>query len=592
MSALLDPDDDEDEAATPLLGGAGRAAPHDASASGPRRRALWFFAGLSLGLWATIALGPMGDTSPSGAGRPEPQAPLVEPGGVRASPPVRLDANATRFAECVRRVAPPIGLGPREGSTPATLPSDIVLAVMTTHKRHGLVEMLRAGWLSETKTFFLTDGPGLMPSELHRVGVYEGDPQCGASDRAAPTIHFANASWWGEFKWLLMVDDDVIVSTANLAAFLSAYDADDPLWFSAHGCDPSYSDPAAADAGTGADSSASRAAWPHGASCVAIDAPKGSGDVARASRGLRGECAARGGAVRELDRPFFKGECGALGGVQGLKTYGSKQGMSYCGGTGCAFSRGYLRRFGNAELLRKGSACAGCTRGQQDVVLSRCLFRQNAAAVAPIGVPGFFWGRPAERLVELLIERYPACVRARGADDGAAGACARALGMGEWFSLHLQVRGAFTTLYGNLTPATWSGLRHTSRKPPIPVTELLSSTWNAERALRAVRDAERATWASRLCCALVHTRVVPCMFGCVPWRLRPMPRCATPAGPAPAGVAAGFAFATFDSFLWPRALPAGESEVEMLKVQKKQFWPDGPMKCELCDGHFNGWRGT
>ena len=71
-----------------------------------------------------------------------------------------------------------------------------------------------------------------------------------------------------------------------------------------------------------------------------------------------------------------------------------------------------------------------------------------------------------------------------------------------------------------------------------------------------------------------------------------MPRCAAPAGAAPAGVAAGFAFAAHDPSLWPPAVPDGESEVEMLKVQRKQFWPDGAMKCELCDGHFNGWRGS
>ena len=30
----------------------------------------------------------------------------------------------------------------------------------------------------------------------------------------------------------------------------------------------------------------------------------------------------------------------------------------------------------------------------------RCLFHHNPMAVAPIGIPGFFWGRPGERLVE------------------------------------------------------------------------------------------------------------------------------------------------------------------------------------------------
>ena len=86
--------------------------------------------------------------------------------------------------------------------------------------------------------------------------------------------------------------------------------------------------------------------------------------------------------------------------VSGLKTFGSEVGQSYCGGTGCVFSRGYLARLPSAEIFRNKTQCQGCTRGQQDVALSRCLFHHNPAAVAPIGIPGFFWGRPGERLVE------------------------------------------------------------------------------------------------------------------------------------------------------------------------------------------------
>ena len=41
----------------------------------------------------------------------------------------------------------------------------------------------------------------------------------------------------------------------------------------------------------------------------------------------------------------------------------------------------------------------------------------------------------------------------------------------DWFSAHLQIRGAFTTLYKNLTPATWAGMfREHSR---LKVDELL-----------------------------------------------------------------------------------------------------------------------
>ena len=52
-----------------------------------------------------------------------------------------------------------------------------------------------------------------------------------AYHRHAPQVYHANRTWWGEYKWLVFVDDDVLISTRNLAAFLSAYDPDVPLWF-------------------------------------------------------------------------------------------------------------------------------------------------------------------------------------------------------------------------------------------------------------------------------------------------------------------------------------------------------------------------
>ena len=125
-------------------------------------------------------------------------------------------------------------------TTAPTVPDDIVLAIMTTEKRHGLIEMLRESWLGDAKALFLTDAPGLAERPKQRVKIWRGHPDCGAADRGGPTIHFANTSFWGDYKWILHVDDDVLVHTANLARFLSAFDPDLPLWFSAHGCDPSY----------------------------------------------------------------------------------------------------------------------------------------------------------------------------------------------------------------------------------------------------------------------------------------------------------------------------------------------------------------
>ena len=98
-----------------------------------------------------------------------------------------------------------------------TSPDDIVLAVLTTHKRHDLIHELRKHWLRDVKALLLTDRPGLSETERHKVVVYEGDPNCGAADRGAPALYHANRSWWGEYKWIIMVDDDVIVSADNLA---------------------------------------------------------------------------------------------------------------------------------------------------------------------------------------------------------------------------------------------------------------------------------------------------------------------------------------------------------------------------------------
>ena len=92
--------------------------------------------------------------------------------------------------------------------------------------------------------------------------------------------------------------------------------------------------------------------------------------------------------------------------MEGLKSFGAEPGQSYCGGTGCAFSAGFLRSFPPTEVFRKGTMCQGCTRGQQDVALSRCLFHHHPNATAPIGITGFFWGRPADRLIEQMLRRF------------------------------------------------------------------------------------------------------------------------------------------------------------------------------------------
>ena len=356
-----------------------------------------------------------------GADNPEPPFAQSAPPATPPLPALPLDA----YGECVERVA---GVG-SAASSEQTAPQDIVLAVLTTAKRHGLIEELRQNWLSEAKALFLTDAPGLAETANQKVVIFKGDPNCGAADRGGPAIHYAHTAFDGNYKWILHVDDDVLVSTRNLAAFLSAYNPDVPLWFSAHGCDASY--------------------LPRGSStppCIAKREPRGCvGCPDKAYEGLLRQCKRRGGRVRELDGRGFKGECSAIPGVQGLKTFGSEQGQSYCGGTGCVFSVGFVRSFPTTEIFRKGTACQGCTRGQQDVLLSRCLFHHNPAAIAPIGVNGFFWGRPGERLVEQMLRHYPDCLADGTLPPSSAWQsrrCVRQHGLLEWFTIHLQMRGA------------------------------------------------------------------------------------------------------------------------------------------------------
>lgn len=537
----------------------------------------------------SLALRPQQLSPPPPAPTPPP-TPLPEPA-------LAEDRNTSLFGECVARVA-----------AGDTSPDDIVLAVLTTHKRHDLIHELRKHWLRDVKALLLTDRPGLSETERHKVVVYEGDPNCGAADRGAPALYHANRSWWGEYKWIIMVDDDVIVSTENLAAFLSAYEPEMPLWFSAHGCVPEYVPAGRTDE-----------QWPHGAPCVARRAPSGMARELGRGRGLKELCEQRGDTYIERDEHGYRGGCGAVQGVEGLKTFGAEPGQSYCGGTGCVFSVGFFRSFPPTEVFRKHTMCQGCTRGQQDVALSRCLFHHHPAATAPIGVTGFFWGRPADRLVEQMLKFYPECAEGGSPLGMRRQRCVRQQGLLDWFSAHLQIRGAFTTLYQNLTPATWAGMfRHDAH---MLVNDMLRSTHAHYEETAPLRARQRLAWATRTCCALVHRALVGCSFGCAPFRMRPMPRCHADAaalarlhggdgrrggrrrrrrasGDAPGaaetvaggGGGGGGGAASFDPALWWSAEPP-DAEAGPLKNHHKQFWPNGVMRCEFCGGWFNGWRG-
>ena len=123
-----------------------------------------------------IRLRPAGSLVASGSGQrlraavsPTPPTPTPPPPALLAD-----DRNSSLFGECVARVV-----------AGETSPDDIVLAVLTTHRRHDLILELRQHWLRDIKALLLTDAPGLPETAKHKVVVYEGDPNCGAADRGA-----------------------------------------------------------------------------------------------------------------------------------------------------------------------------------------------------------------------------------------------------------------------------------------------------------------------------------------------------------------------------------------------------------------------
>ena len=163
----------------------------------------------------------------------------------------------------------------------------------------------------------------------------------------------------------------------------------------------------------------------------------------------------------------------------------------------------------------------------------------------------------------------------------------------EWFSLHLQVRGAFTTLYKNLTPAVWqSTFRHHERGVPVP--RLLKKTWNLARRHRSYANEQAAAWSSRLCCGLLRREIVACNLGCAPWRMLSHyanatgARALAPADAAACGVPGHEGGA--GGSLWEQPAPRG-TETALLHPDRKQTWENGAMKCDFCEGYFNGWRG-
>ena len=109
---------------------------------------------------AASSLAPAIPTAREGSEPPE-----VDTATAAATPPRSLPvagtdgSNASLFAECVERV-----------ESASTTADDIVLAVLTTVKRHELIETLREHWLRDVKALLLTDAPGLVRRCPHSHG--------------------------------------------------------------------------------------------------------------------------------------------------------------------------------------------------------------------------------------------------------------------------------------------------------------------------------------------------------------------------------------------------------------------------------------
>jgi hypothetical protein len=141
------------------------------------------------------------------------------------------------------------------------------------------------------------------------------------------------------------------------------------------------------------------------------------------------------------------------------------------------------------------------------------------------------------------------------------------------------VRGAFTTLYRNLTPAVWqSTFRHGERAVPVP--RLLKRSHALVRRTQPHADGQRVAWASRLCCGLLRREIVQCNLGCAPWRVLSGYANATGArAVAPADAAA----CGSGGALWEQPAPRG-AETVLLHPDKRQTWVNGAMRCDFCEG--------
>ena len=155
------------------------------------------------------------------------------------------------------------------------------------------------------------------------------------------------------------------------------------------------------------------------------------------------------------------------------------------------------------------------------------------------------------------------------------------------------MRGAFTTLYRNLTPAVWqSTFRNGDRAVPVP--QLLRRTYALSRRLRVPARTQRGVWTSRLCCGLIRRDIVQCNLGCAPWRMlsaynnasgaRALEHADAHACEAARASGAGGTSGAHDGGgapLWEQPALRG-AETRLLHPSKPQTWGNGAMRCDFC----------
>lgn len=372
-----------------------------------------------------------------------------------------------QFTECVARAR-----------QPSVSLDSLVVVLMVTAARSALVAAHVRTWLSSVRALLVSDRHvdeqwGLVNTSRRRVVVLPSRG-CRNSDLYSTAMALGNATF-PDYEWMLFTEDDTVFVLHNVLRFLSLFDAAEPVWLSAHGCEASYR-----PLGCVRTTASSRLlannlsrTWPDRPRLQTLDAPY----VVIDQHGRR--------VSRKTDSP---------------PSYGV---TSNCGGLGCIFSRGLLHSL-RPEALRRPQ-CTQCAVGHADIQASHCLF--TASGVGPYGVPAFSWGRGAQQAHTALLGAFPACA-APCATPRCVLRCAESTGIFGVFSMHLRSQWGKSFGRGAL-PATVEDVHKAS--------ERVGAALARAEALGAI-DASADKARRRVCCHLVTADLPMCENGCTPWR--------------------------------------------------------------------------